>query len=278
MKNGKIQDQEPIGTKMKDLIILKIGGSVITDKFSKIPKVNHENLKKISEEIASVYNKEKMSLVIIHGAGSYGHVIVKETGIGKGIKTNNQLKAFAETQRLQNELNSIVTKYFIDAGLPAIPCQASSFVVMDSGRVEEMNLSAIKGLLELKMIPVLYGVPAFDKTQKCSILSGDQIAPYLAVKLNAKKIIHATNVDGVFTEDPNKNPNAKLIPEINSKNISQVKEWLTGSTAIDVTGGMFGKVSELLEIGIESQIVSALTLGNIVRAFNGEKIGTIIKL
>ena len=277
MKNGKIQDQEPIGTKMKDLIILKIGGSVITDKSSKIPKANHENLKRISEEIASVYNKEKMSLVIIHGAGSYGHVIVKETGIDKGIKTNNQLKAFAETQRLQNELNSIVTKYFIDAGLPAIPCQASSFVVMDSGRVEEMNLSAIKGLLELKMIPVLYGVPAFDKTQKCSILSGDQIAPYLAVKLNAKKIIHATNVDGVFTEDPNKNPNAKLIPEINSKNIDQVKEWLTGSTAIDVTGGMFGKVSELLEIGIESQIMNALVSGSIVKAFKGERIGTIIR-
>jgi isopentenyl phosphate kinase len=263
---------------MKDLTILKIGGSVITDKFSKTPKANKENLKRISKEIASIYNKYKMPLVIVHGVGSYGHVIVTETGIDKGIKTEKQLKDFAETQRLQNELNCIFTKYLIEEGLPAIPCQASSFAVMDSGRIVKMDLSAIKGFLELDMIPVLYGVPAYDKTQKCSILSGDQIAPYLAVKLNAKKIIHATNVDGVFTSDPNKNPNAKLIPEINSKNIHQVKEWLTGSMAIDVTGGMFGKVSELLEIGIESQIINALTHGNIVKALNGKRFGTIINI
>jgi isopentenyl phosphate kinase len=263
---------------MKDLIILKIGGSIVTDKFSKIPKVNPENLKRIAEEIAAIYDKEKMSLIIIHGAGSYGHVIVKETGIDKGIETYEQLKAFAETQRLQNELNSIVTRYLIDAGLPTIPCQASAFAVMDLGRIEEMTLSAIEGLLKVGMIPVLYGVPAYDRTQKCSILSGDQIAPYLAKKLNAKKIIHATNVDGVFTDDPNKNSDAKLIPEINSRNINQVKEWLTGSTATDVTGGMLGKVNELLEIGIESQLVNANISGNIIKAFKGEKIGTIINL
>jgi len=263
---------------MNELIVLKIGGSVISDKKSIVPKANLDVMKRVSKEIASVYNKKKMKLIIIHGAGSYGHQIVNKTKIGEGIKNNEQLKAFAETQRLQNELNCIFTKYLIEEGLPAIPCQASSFAVMDSGRIVKMDLSAIEGFLETGMIPVLYGVPAYDETQKCSILSGDQIAPYLAVKLNARKIIHATNVDGVFTGDPNLSPNAKLIPEINSKNIEQVKEWLTGSTATDVTGGMFGKVSELLEIGIESQIVSALTLGNIVRAFKGEKIGTIIKL
>jgi len=264
---------------MKELIILKIGGSVITDKFSKIPKINEENLKRISKEIASVYDKEKMSLIIIHGAGSYGHLIVKETGIDKGIKTEEQLKAFAETQRLQNELNSIVTKYFIDSGLPTIPCQASAFAIMSNGRIVNMDTSVIEGLIRIGMIPILYGVPAYDEVQKCSILSGDQIAPYLAVKLNAKKIIHGTNVDGVFTSDPNKNSNAKLIPEINSKNINQVKEWLTGSTATDVTGGMFGKVSELLKIGIESQLINALVNENISKALLGEKVtGTIIKV
>ena len=108
---------------MKDLIILKIGGSVITDKFSQIPKINPENLKRISKEISSVYNKEKMSLIIVHGAGSYGHVIVSKTSIDKGIKTENQIKAFAETQRLQNELNCIVTKYLIEEDVPAIPCK-----------------------------------------------------------------------------------------------------------------------------------------------------------
>lgn len=262
---------------MKELLILKIGGSVITDKFSKTPKANLENIKRISDEVSSAYDGKKMSLIIIHGAGSYGHNIVKETGIGDGIISEEQLTAFAETQRLQNELNSIVTKSLIEAGLPAIPCQPSSFAVMKSGRISRMDLSAISGMLSTGLVPVLYGVPAYDETQKCSILSGDQIASYLAVNLGAKKIMHATNVDGIFTSDPNRNQNAELIREINSSNMNQVKEWLTGSTATDVTGGMFGKVSELLEIGIESQLVNANKAGNIARAFAGENVGTVIR-
>lgn len=263
---------------MKKLIILKIGGSLITDKFSLMPKVKRESLRRISKEISSVYELKKFSLVIIHGVDPFGHVIVRKTGIDKGIKNKKQLKYFAETQRLQNELNVIVTKYLIKAGLPAIPCQASSFAVMDSGRLVKMDISAIRGFIEMGMIPVLYGVPAYDKSQKCSILSGDQIAPYLAVKLNAIKIIHATNVDGIFTSDPHKNPMAKLIPRLDNKNIAQVKKWVSGSMAIDVTGGMLGKVLELSKTRIESQILNGSVPGNIIKAFNGEKIGTIIKL
>lgn len=264
---------------MKDLIILKLGGSVITYKKSKIPRVNRKNLERISAEVASVYQKKKMPLIIIHGAGSYGHVIVKKTGIDKGIKTEKQLEDFAETQRLQNVLNCIVTDHLIKEEVPAIPCQASASAVMNSEKLVKMDVSVIKGLLDIGMVPVLYGVPAFDEAQKCSILSGDQIAPYLAVKLNAKKIIYATNVDGVFTSDPNKDPNAKLISLINSKNIKQVKEWLTGSTATDVTGGMLRKVCELLEIGIESQIINGEKENFIKRALLEEVgLGTIIKL
>jgi isopentenyl phosphate kinase len=263
---------------MQDLIILKIGGSVITYKFSKKPKVNFKNLKRISKEIASIYNSLKFPLVLIHGVGPFGHVIVRKTGIDKGIKNKKQLRYFAETQRLQNELNVIVTGYLIKAGLPAIPCQASSFVVMESGRIIKMDSSAIEGLLKMGMVPVLFGVPAFDRDQKCSILSGDQIAPFLAAKLNAKRIICATDVDGVFTSDPHKNPNAKLMPRLDNKNIVQVGKWVTGSTAIDVTGGMLGKVLELSRIKIESRILNGLVPGNIVKVFNGEKIGTIIKL
>lgn len=263
---------------MKDLIILKIGGSVITYKFSKRPRVNYKNLKRICREIASVYNSPKFSLVLIHGVGPFGHIIVHKTGIDKGIKNKKQLKYFAETQRLQNKLNIIVTKYLIEAGLPAIPCQASSFVVMESGRIEIMDSSAIEGLLEMGMVPVLFGVPAFDRDQKCSILSGDQIGPFLAAKLNAKRIIYATDVDGVFTSDPHKNPNAKLISRLDNKNIVQVGKWVTGSMAIDVTGGMLGKVLELSKTKIESQILNGLVPGNIIKAFKGKKFGTIIKL
>ena len=263
---------------MKSLIILKLGGSIITYKESQKPKFNHKNLERISNEIKHGYNPEKMNLILIHGAGSYGHVIVKKTKIHKGIIKRKQLVDFAETQRLQNELNCIVTKYFINKGLPTIPCQASAFTIMRRGRIYDANANLINNLIQINMIPVLYGVPAYDNNQKCSILSGDQIAPYLAKKLNANKIIHVTNVNGIYTKDPNKFKDAIHIPEINSNNFKEIKKVLTGSLHTDVTGGMLNKVLELINIGIESQIISGLIPGNIIRALKGENIGTIIRV
>ncbi len=260
---------------MRDLLILKIGGSVITDKKSEKPKINEKNIKRICKEIASAYNKQ-FSLIIVLGAGSYAHPLVKKTGIDKGIQNKEQLLAFAQIQRQIYELNSIVAEHLIKENLPAFPCQTSMLAIMDSGRISEFNTSPIEGLLEIDAIPILSGVAAYDINQKCSILSGDKIAPYLALKLRAKKIIHSTDVDGIFTTDPKLNPNARLIQEINSKNVNEVLKKLSGSTNIDVTGGMLGKISELMDVGIESQIINALIPNNITKALKGENVGTII--
>ncbi|MFH0987046.1 MAG: isopentenyl phosphate kinase [Candidatus Micrarchaeota archaeon] len=261
---------------MEKLLILKLGGSVVTDKRSETPRVNYENLRRLAEEL-SAYKKP---LILIHGAGSYGHQIVKRTGIHKGIEKEEQVIAFAETQRLQNELNSIVCQELIKRNIPAIPCQASASAIMEQGRLKSMDIKAIKGFLKVGMIPVLYGVPAYDRKQKCSILSGDQIAPYLAAKLKVKKIIHGTNVDGVFTADPNKNPNAKLISKITKENLEEVKKALSESAVVDVTGGMMGKVTELLHLaeeGVESTLVNAEVPGRLRDALMGKEVlGTTI--
>lgn len=262
---------------MKELIIIKTGGSIITDKKSERPKVNYENLEKIAKEIADCYKKGDFGLVLVHGAGSYGHPIVKQTGIHKGIRNEDNLVDFAETQRLQNELNSEVVKIFIKHGLPAMPHQASSHAIMYDKKLIVMNVNAIKGLLEIGIVPVLYGVPAYDEKQKCSILSGDQIAPYLAKELDAKKIIHVTDVNGIFTSDPNMDSSAEHIPEITRANLDYVKEKLSGSRNVDVTGGMFNKVSALLEAGVPSYIIG-YGEKNITKTLNGERVGTVIKV
>ncbi|MBU3897214.1 MAG: isopentenyl phosphate kinase family protein [Nanoarchaeota archaeon] len=261
---------------MKSLIIIKLGGSIITDKKSEIPKVDYANLEKFSAEIAKGYNPKEMRLILVHGAGSYGHSIAKRTGLHLGIVKDEQLVDFAEVQRLQNELNCIATQHLIKHGLPAIPCQASSFIILNAGRIVKGDITAIENLVNIGMIPVLYGVPAYDEKQKCAVLSGDQIAPYLAKKLNAEKIIHITNVNGIYDKDPNKFNDAKHITEINSQNFEEVKKALTGSLDTDVSGGMLTKVSELMNIGVKSQIISGLISENIVNAMKGNNVGTII--
>ncbi|MFX1451056.1 MAG: isopentenyl phosphate kinase [Promethearchaeota archaeon] len=256
---------------MKEIILLKIGGALITDKNKRDPTVNKENLQRIVNEIKEGFNPDINQLILIHGAGSYGHPIVKETGIDKGIKTKEQVLAFAKTQKLQNELNAIVCEKLEEAGLPAIPFQPSASAIMKSGKLISLNVNLIRNLLNLSLIPVLYGVPAYDEVQGCSILSGDQIITYLAKDLKPARLILATNVPGVLNE---KN---EVIKQIDKNNFETIKHLLRNNSKLDVTGGMYGKVEELLQIkNITSEIIGGKP-GIIKKALKGEKgLGTLI--
>ncbi len=264
---------------MEGLLIIKLGGSVITRKDSEEPEVNLSVLRRLSREIGEWYSPGKR-VIIVHGAGSYGHVIVKKTGIHEGVNDQEQRIAFAETQRLQNELDSIVCRELIREGIPAFPVQASASAVMRGRKLQRMDHEVVRGLVENGIVPVLYGVPAYDEEQVCSILSGDVIAPYLALKLGARMMVHGTNVNGVYTADPRKDPGAEHIPVIEPGNWDEVRKALGFSADTDVTGGMKGKVEEAYQLarkGIMSRIVDITVPGNLRRALEGEDIGTLIR-
>ena len=256
---------------MKDLIIIKLGGSLITEKNKDTPAINYTNLKRLAKEVGEAYKEGNFALVFVHGAGSFGHVIVKKTGINKGITKESQLIDFAETQRLQNELDAEVCKEFIKNGVPAIPVQASATAVMNAKKFEGMDTNAIKGMLEIGLVPTLFGVPAYDRTQGCSILSGDDICTYLSKELNAKRLIHATDVGGVFDSNPKENSDAKLIPEITHQNFKEVLEKTSGSSNTDVTGGMQNKIKDLLDLKeTKSEIINGNKPEYVKRALLGE--------
>ena len=258
---------------MNDLKVLKVGGSVITEKDKDEPSANLEEMSRIAQEIRSGLGND--NLILIHGAGSYGHPIVKRTGINKGLETDEDKINFAETQRLQNELNSIFTQKLIEEDLPAFPVQASASAVMDGG-LEDMNVEVVRKLVQIGVIPVLYGVPAYDENDGCSILSGDEIMPYLADRLGVDTVLHGTNVDGIYTSDPRENDDAKLIRKIESW--EQCEEYLGGSKDTDVTGGMLNKVKSIVDMGVRGRIFNVIEGGNLEKVLQGEDIGTLIEV
>ncbi len=259
---------------------MKIGGSLITYKNRWVPSINEENLKRIGKEIGNALKKrkEELLLILIHGAGSYGHTLATLYNFLKD-KDKKKILGFAEIQRLQNELNTIVCSFLQNYDIPATPLQPSSSAVMNSGKLISLDVSTIKGMLEIGLVPVLYGVPAYDKKLGTSILSGDEIIKYLAKKLRPDRLIHVTDVDGVYDKDPKIYSNAKLIKEINRKNFSQFKEILSTSVHFDVTGGMMKKVKELIELeGITAEIINGLKNGYVERVLLGEiGLGTLIR-
>jgi len=255
--------------------VIKLGGSVVTDKGSDQLTVRRDVVKRLADEIASCHIDR---LVLVHGAGSFGHRIVKRTRIDSGFAVPGALAAWAETARLQYLLAAEVAEIFIATGIPCIVCQASASAQLRSRQLQSMDVEVARAILELGGVPQFYGVPAVDGVQGIAILSGDQIAPFLAQRLGIGIVIHGTDVDGVFESDPAHGPAAQ-VRRIHRGNASSLLAALGGSSHVDVTGGMHGKVESLLQWaqhGVTARIVDATRPGRLAQALAGEDVGTLV--
>ena len=257
--------------------VVKLGGSIVTDKRGGEPIVRLATVERLAKEIASARPKR---LVVVHGAGSFGHPIVERHDLLGRLHDDAWRLSWAETQCWQNILNVQITATLGRAGIPAVPCQPSAMAVMHHRRLIRMDLAAIEGMLAEGLVPVLFGVPAFDEGDGCSILSGDVIAPFVAAKLRLGRVIHATDVDGVFEADPHSMPKAKRCPRVDRKSWPAVRRMLLGSASIDVTDGMLGKMAALMDwtrVGVRARIVDGNTPGRLRDALLGKAVGTEVR-
>jgi isopentenyl phosphate kinase len=176
-------------------------------------------------------------------------------------------------------LNQIIVDTLLEAGVPAFGISSSSMLVTKDRRLVELDLSIIKGCLELGLIPVMYGDAVLDTEQGFAILSGDQLIVRLAIDLEADRIIFGSDVDGIYTANPKLDPDAKLMERVS---LSHMTAEVGGATNTDVTGGMLGKLKEAegaVEAGAEVVLLNANTENRVKLALLGEKVmGTILTL
>lgn len=259
-------------------VILKLGGSVITRK-EKPLTANLRAIRRLASEISSA---EAAPLVVVHGGGSFGHPLAKRYAIKAGYKNKaSQAFGFALTHQAMVALNKLVVDALIEHKLPAVAVSPSSCVVTKSGRIQTMMEEPLKKLLQTGFVPVLYGDAVLDSDFGFTILSGDQLIAYLAMHLNAERIIVGIDVDGLYTADPKTDSSTKLIRHINLKELKDMLQQIEEAKVTDVTGGMLGKIAELIpsiEKGIITLIVNAAKPKNVYKALKGEKvIGTLIE-
>lgn len=105
--------------------------------------------------------------------------------------------------------------------------------------------------------------------------STDAVSAILAEYVNADKLINLTSVDGMYTKDPNKFDDAELVSEITA---TDLLEFLSGK---DVKAGTYEffdttAVQMIKRSNLETVIANGFDPENLIRAVNGEKIGTTI--
>ncbi len=257
------------------MIVLKLGGSVITYK-ERSMAANHDNIRRIAEEIAS---SRARRLIIIHGGGSFGHPLAKQYRIGEGYYSEAQLIGVSKIHGSMVTLNRMVVEALTAVGVPAMGISPSSFVVAENGRIGSADFGIVERLADKGIIPVLYGDIVLDGAKGFSVISGDQLAARLAIDLKAHKLLFGVDVDGVYTSNPKLAPEARLIERLPISRLRGIFE-VGGALTTDVTGGMLGKVSEAsmaAEAGVEVLIFNASKPENTYRALKGEGVrGTII--
>jgi len=256
---------------------LKLGGSVITHKEKPLTP-NRRAMNCLANEISRA---NVSPLVIVHGGGSYGHPVAKTYRINEGFKDASQIVGFSKTHQAMTKLNRIVIDALISHNIPALEVQPSSFIITKSDRITTLDNKVVEKLLETGFVPVLYGDAVLDLDKGFAILSGDQLVSSIATQLAAERIIIGVDVDGLYTSDPKKDKNAKLVRHITLQELKKMRLRIREATVTDVTGGMLGKISELItavEAGISVLIINASKPNNVYKALKGQEVvGTSIE-
>ena len=259
-------------------VILKIGGSAITDKTGELA-ANTEIINRLAEEIKRA---DLDNLIIVHGGGSFGHPTAQKYGIKDGYKEDpTQKLGFAETHHVMTVLNGLVMDALIWHEVPAVSVAPSSFIITENGKVKYFDETILKSVAKMIFTPVMYGDAVFDDKLGFTVLSGDQLVAYLAIKYKASKIVIGSDTDGLFDSDPKTNPNAKPYKHLTLAELKQIQPKLGKAAGTDVTGGMAGKIAELIpavEAGVHITITGATKGLSVYRALTDQSIlGTEIE-
>lgn len=266
---------------MPDLYIIKLGGSVITEKEGNRFEAKRKVIARIASEIKKAKSEAGFKLVVVHGAGPFGHTNVVEYNLNDGVHSEKQQEGLAKTIKDCNFLNSVVVEELQKAGIEAVAFDPNKIVKQDRKKIVEFDSSGVEKALASGRVPVLFGQMVPDKTLNASPMSGDAAIAFLAAKLGPQKILLGTDVAGIFTADPKKDANAERIPVIDSDNFDSVLEKVAEASTVDVTKGMKGKLEKLREQlhGASALIFDANQKGSFYKALKGEAVeGTEVRL
>ncbi len=115
---------------MSERILLKLGGSVITDKNADCI-INHNQLSRIASAVSRL---NAGSLIIIHGAGSCGHPEAKRYRLDEGAVAG-RTEGIYVTHRAVSRLNESVVEALHQMGIPAAGIHPFHAAVADRGRL-----------------------------------------------------------------------------------------------------------------------------------------------
>ncbi|WP_393971311.1 isopentenyl phosphate kinase [Oxyplasma meridianum] len=243
------------------MLIIKLGGSVITDK-SRYKTFRRETTTKIVDVITDLGEE----LILVHGGGSFGHIMAKRYGFPGQVDSKNE-RGVAIIHNDMGSLDQKLVELFHKKNHDIFPISPSSFI-----NGEKKNLEIFKLLVENHITPVTYGDVYFKSPDYVGIYSGDDLVLDLARVFKPERVIFISDIDGIFDKNPKLYQHAKLMKEVKSRANFE-------NDTIDVTGGLGHKyeiMKQVKETGSEVFLLNGYFPDRIRSIGKKEFIGTVL--
>lgn len=262
-----------------DIVLLKLGGSLITEK-SRAETPRPEVIARLAGEIARAARGARgapFRLIAGHGSGSFGHMAARESGIAEGLRSPEQLPGVSRTQERAAALHRLMVNALEEAGALPFSLAPSSCMVAAAGRPVAFHDEPLLLALERGLLPVLYGDVVMDRERGVSICSTETVFDAVARRLlekghTVRRALWLGETDGLYDAE------GRTIPRVSAQD---VLDSVGDPSGTDVTGGMRHRIESALELarlGISSVLINGLRAGELERAVRGEAVqGTLVE-
>ena len=219
-------------------VAIKLGGGLITDKRS-MKRFDSDSVERVAESLLSI-SKMGVPIIVVHGAGSFGHLLAKKWSISDGVDekiSERQRIAVEEIRADMRELNRMVIERFEKIGLESVGLPPSDWAT-GTGASFEGDVSLFERE-NWEPIPIAFGdVVETNDHREFGILSGDDLMLRLSTELNVSHCIFLIgDAEGVLSGPPNKD-GSELIGKFGEGSDIHGPH----DSEIDVTGGIGLKI------------------------------------
>ena len=254
--------------KDKKRIVIKVGSSTLTHEST--GDLNLSKVEKLVRVLCDLHNSGKEVILVSSGAIAVGR---KALGITERPKTMPVKQACAAVG--QARLMMTYQKLFAEYNqIAAQVLMTKSTMVNDDSRFNAQNTFA--QLLEMGVIPIVNENDTVS-THEIEFGDNDKLSAIVTAITDADLLILLSDINGLYTDDPNRNPDAKFVEEVPFID-DTLMGMGKGSASSVGTGGMTAKLEAAriaTDSGADMVITNGEDVNNIERIFNGEKTGTL---
>ncbi len=256
--------------KNKKRIVVKIGSSSLRHK--ETGDFDFVKIDTLVRELCNLRNQGKDVILVSSGAIAAGRKVVHIAEEERDKVSVKQACAAIGQARLMMTYEKIFSEY---GQVAAQILMTKDTIAADLNRFNAHN--TFMELLKLGVIPVVNENDTIS-TYEIEFGDNDTLSAIVAALVGADLLILLSDIDGLYTDDPRKNPEAKflpIVPELTPEILAMGK----GSTGSDVgTGGMDTKL-RAAEIatrsGADMIIANAKDVRIIHRVMDGRDVGTL---